>query len=291
MTAETFTDQHQGQNVAEADGRQKSSPTPVSRIPGQPGPFDRYEGLILGGGSVLVFLVIWEAVALSRIVPPLFLPGPSDIWNAFVHYVQEGMIWTDLYVSGQGLAYGYCLAVLVALPIGLLTGWYSRVNKAFDPFINFMNATPRIALIPLFIIWFGIGVGSKVAVIFFAALFPILINTQAGIRNLDPGWVKTARSFGATDPQLFRTVALPGAVPFILTGMRIGIGHALIAVVFSEMVAAQAGIGLMMATAGATFDTARVFVGLVIVATWGIVLATAISVIETYFQGWRPQQK
>ena len=174
------------------------------------------------------------------------------------------------------------------LPLGLLMGWYRRVNMSLDPIVNFMNAMPRIALVPLLIIWFGIGIWSKVAVIFLSSIFPILINTQAGIRNLDAGWIKAARSFGGSDLQLFRTVALPGAVPFILTGMRIGVGHALIGVVVGELVAARAGIGLMMATAGAGFQTAKVFAGLMIVSLAGVFLVGMISLVERRFQAWRP---
>ncbi len=261
----------------------------AKRIPGQPGPLARYEGLILGLGAVVIFLAIWQAIAFARIVPPLFLPGPLDIWNALVDYVEDGSIWPDLTVSGEELIYGYGLAIAVGLPIGLMMGWYRRTNMALDPFVNFMNAMPRIALVPLLIIWFGIGIWSKVAVIFLSSIFPILINTQAGIRNLDAGWVKAAHSFGATDLQIFRTVALPGAIPFILTGMRIGVGHALIGVVVGELVAARAGIGLMMATAGTSFQTAKVFAGLVIVSSAGVVLVYLISLVERRFQAWRPR--
>lgn len=259
------------------------------RIPGQPGPLARYEGLLIGLAAVLIFLAIWQAIAFARLVPPLFLPGPLDIWYALVDYVSDGSIWADLTVSGEELAYGYLLAIAVGLPIGLLAGWYRRANMALEPFINFMNAMPRIALVPLFIIWFGIGIWSKVAIIFLSAVFPILINTQAGIRNLDANWVKAAHSFGASDPQIFRTVALPGAIPFILTGMRIGVGHALIGVVVGELVAARAGIGLMMATAGTSFQTAKVFAGLVIVSSAGVLLVYLISLIERRFQAWRPR--
>ena len=264
-------------------------PSQLLRIPGRPGPIARYEGVIFGGGTAVIFLVIWQIIAYLRIFPPLFLPGPLDIWNALVAYVEDGSIWPDLAVSGEELIYGYGLAILVGLPIGLLMGWYRRANMALDPFVNFMNAMPRIALVPLLIIWFGIGIWSKVAVIFLSSIFPILINTQAGIRNLDAGWVKAAHSFGASDLQLFRTVALPGAIPFILTGMRIGVGHALIGVVVGELVAARAGIGLMMATAGTSFQTAKVFAGLVIVSSAGVMLVYLISLVERRFQAWRPR--
>ena len=265
------------------------APQPL-RIPGQPGPLARYEGVIIGLATVLIFVGIWQAVAFARVVPPLFLPGPLDIWNALVAYVADGSIWPDLAVSGEELVYGYCLAIAVGLPLGLIGGWYRRANMALEPFVNFMNAMPRIALVPLLIIWFGIGIWSKVAVIFLSSVFPVLINTQAGIQNLDAGWVKAARSFGATDLQIFRTVALPGAIPFILTGMRIGVGHALIGVVVGELVAARAGIGLMMATAGTSFQTAKVFAGLIIVSLAGVLLVYLISLVERRFQAWRPRR-
>jgi ABC-type nitrate/sulfonate/bicarbonate transport system permease component len=268
----------------------RSPPAPPARIPGQPGLFTRYEGFIYGFGAVAIFVAIWQVVAYARVVPALFLPGPADIWQALVLYVEDGSIWNDLAVSGEELIYGFGLAVIVGLPLGLLGGWYRRANMALDPFVNFMNAMPRIALVPLLIIWFGIGIWSKVAVIFLSSVFPVLINTEAGIRNLDAGWIKAAHSFGASDMQLFRTVALPGAIPFILTGMRIGVGHALIGVVVGELVAARAGIGLMMATAGASFQTAKVFAGLIIVSSAGMLLVYVISRVERRFQAWRPPQ-
>jgi len=231
--------------------------------------------------------VIWQLVAMARIVPALFLPGPVDTVNAFVSLVRGGSLWNDLWVSGQELVYGYGLAIIIGLPLGLLMGWYRRFAFAVDPYVNFFYSTPRVALLPLLIIWFGIGIASKIAVVFLGAFFPIVINTMTGVRNLDPSLLKAARSFGASDPQIFRTVVLPGSVPFILTGLRLGIGHALVGVVVGELVAAQAGIGLMMATAGSTFQTPKVFAGLVIVAAAGMLMTYALAIIERRFQGWR----
>jgi NitT/TauT family transport system permease protein len=249
----------------------------------------RYEPALFGVGSVLLFLIVWQAVASARLVPPLFLPGPLDIVDAFVVLFAQGQIWNDIWVSGQELLYGYGLAVLIALPLGLLMGWYRRLNYALDPFISFFYSTPRVALLPLLILWFGIGVWSKIAVVFLGSFFPIVINTIAGVRNLDAGLIMTSRSFGATDAQIFRTLALPGSVPFILAGLRLGVGHALIGVVVGELVAAQAGVGLMMARAGATFQTSKVFAGLIIVAGTGIVLTGILQRIERRFQAWKPQ--
>jgi ABC-type nitrate/sulfonate/bicarbonate transport system permease component len=261
---------------------------PAVRIPGQPGALSRYEGLLIGAAAVLVFLVVWQIAAFRRVVPELFLPGPLDISNAFGAYVAKGAIWPDMWVSGQELMYGFALSIVIGLPVGMLMGWYRRLNQALDPFVTFFYSIPRVALTPLLIIWFGIGVNSKIAVVFLGAIFAIVINTAAGVRNLDPALIKAARSFGANDAQLFRTVVLPGSVPFILTGLRLGLGHALTGVVVGELVAAQLGVGLMMATAGATFQTSKVFVGLVIFATTGVIMTNILSRIEQRFQSWKP---
>jgi NitT/TauT family transport system permease protein len=258
------------------------------RIPGQPGRFARYEGLLVGTGAVLTFVIVWQIVAFRRVMPELFLPGPIDIGNALGAYIAKGQIWPDMWISGQELLYGFGLSILFGLPLGMLMGWYRRLNQALDPFVTFFYTIPRIALTPLLIIWFGIGINSKIAVVFLGAIFAILINTAAGVRNLDPALIKAARSFGASDAQLFRTIVLPGSVPFILTGFRLGLGHALTGVVVGELIAAQAGVGLMIATAGATFQTSKVFAGLVIIASAGMILTLTIARLEKRFQSWKP---
>jgi NitT/TauT family transport system permease protein len=264
-------------------------PTPA-RIPGQPGALSRYEGFLIGALAVIVFVAVWQFIAWPgrRLMPELFLPGPVDIANAFGGYIAKGQIWNDLWVSGQELVLGFVLAIVIGLPLGIAIGWYRRLFFALDPFITFFNAIPRVSLTPLFIIWFGIGINSKLAVVFLGAVFAILINAGVGVRNLDPSLIKAARSFGANDVQLFRTVVLPGCVPYILAGFRLGLAHALTGVVVAELIAAQAGIGLMMATAGATFQTSRVFVGLVIIAVTGVLITYGFSQIEKRFQSWKP---
>jgi NitT/TauT family transport system permease protein len=268
---------------------QTEAPAPA-RIPGQPGALRRYEGLLVGALAVVLFVGIWQFVAwpTRRLMPELFLPGPADIATAFSAYVAKGQIWNDLWVSGQELVMGFLLAIIIGLPLGMAIGWYRRLSYALDPFVTFFNAIPRVSLTPLFIIWFGIGINSKLAVVFLGAVFAILINAGVGVRNLDPSLIKAARSFGANDLQLFRTVVLPGSVPYILAGFRLGLAHALTGVVVAELVAAQAGIGLMMATAGATFQTSRVFVGLVIIAVTGVLITYGFSQIEKRFQSWKP---
>jgi ABC-type nitrate/sulfonate/bicarbonate transport system permease component len=274
--------------VAVATFHGSQAPT---RIPGQPTRFSRYQPLIIGAISILVFFSVWQGVAIAKLVSPLFLPGPLDIINAYRELLRGGKLWSDTWVSGEEFLLGYVLAVVCALPLGLLMGWYRRFNYVLDPYVTFLYNAPRISLIPLFIVWFGIGIESKIAIVFLGAFFAILINTTVGVRNVDSALLKSARSFCASDAQIFRTVALPGSVPFILTGLRLGVAHALIGVVVGELVAAQAGLGLMMATAGATFQTSKVFAGVIIFAAAGMILNYAILRLEQRFQSWRPSNR
>ncbi len=157
-----------------------------------------------------------------------------------------------------------------------------------DPFVTALYATPRIALLPLVMIWFGIGIASKIAIVFLGAIFPILVNTITGVRTMNADFVKVARSFGSTDRQLFLTVALPSSIPMLLTGLRLGLAHALVGIVVGEMYGAQHGIGFMIAVAGARFQTDKVMVGIIIIAGAGIALTELLRLIERRFERWRP---
>lgn len=252
--------------------------------------FRRHEPLVLGTAAVIVFAIAWQLVADARIWSVLFLPGPTDVIKAFGGLIRAGTLGIDLATSSQEFAVGYGLAALVGIPLGLALGWYPRARYVLDPFITFMYATPRIVLLPLFIIWFGIGINSKIAVIFLGAFFAILINTVAGVRNLDSQLIRVARSLGGRDMQIFRTIALPGSVPFILTGLRLGIGHALIGVVVGEYVAAEHGVGQAMMIAGQTFQSDVVFAYLVIIAGAGLVMTLVLQRLERHFDAWRPQR-
>ncbi|MGH7760912.1 MAG: ABC transporter permease [Candidatus Dormibacteraceae bacterium] len=199
-------------------------------------------------------------------------------------------IWLDLETSGVEVVYGFGLAIVIGLPVGIVMGWYKPIRYALDPFVSFFYSTPRIALTPLLVIWLGIGIWSKVAVIFLGAFFPIAINAMAGIRSLDPLLLRAARSFGARDSQIFRTIALPGTVPFILTGIRLGVGHALVGVVVAELIAAQYGIGKLMLDSFDVFNMATGFAALILIAVTGVVLTVAIQRMERRFDAWRPNR-
>jgi NitT/TauT family transport system permease protein len=167
-------------------------------------------------------------------------------------------------------------------------GWYRRVAYVLDPFVNAFYATPRVALLPLVVIWVGIGIWSKIAIVFLGAVFPVLLSTYSGVRTTDARLLRAARSFGADDLQIFRTLILPGSVPFIVTGLRLGVGRALIGVVVGELYAATAGIGFLISVAGNSFQTDKVFVGVLLIALVGIVSMELLGRLERRFERWRP---
>jgi NitT/TauT family transport system permease protein len=172
----------------------------------------------------------------------------------------------------------------------VIVGWYRRFRLIADPFLNALYAAPRIAMMPLIIIWFGIGMWSKVFIVFLSAFFPILVNTVAGIRNMDRDLLRAARAFCASDWQIFKTLAIPGSVPFILTGVRQGVAVGLIGVVVGEMLGSSEGIGFMVAYGGQTFQTDTLFVGFIIIAFAGVILTSIAERLERHFSRWRPER-
>jgi len=257
-----------------------------------------YEKKILGFLAVVTFLSVWEfmggawsaynPIAALRI-NPMFMSAPSLIFQAAVGLFSSGEIYNDLYVSGIEFLWGFLLSIAVAIPFGLGMGWYKKMAYCFGPFVNAMNATPRVALLPLVIIWLGIGIPSKVGIIFLGAVFPMLINTRDGVKTTPQTLLNAARSFGASEWQMFKSVVFPSTVPFILTGLRLGVGRALVGVLVGELYAATAGVGFMITVAGATFQTDKVFVGILIFALTGVILTTLLDKAEHRFDKWRPK--
>jgi ABC-type nitrate/sulfonate/bicarbonate transport system permease component len=246
--------------------------------------------MILGGSAVVITLAIWQALWSAGKISPLFMSGPSAIANRFWEDLLHGNLLKDLSYSGKNFAIGFVLAVVAGVVSGVIIGWYKRVEMITGPFMSALYATPRVAMVPLIIIWFGIGMWSKVFIVFISAFFPVLINTIGGIQAIDRDLLRAARAFCASDRQIFTTVAIPGAVPFILTGVRQGVALGLIGVVVGEMFGGSQGIGFMVAYGGQTFATDTLFVGVLIIAFAGIVLSAAAEQLEKRFSRWRPDR-
>lgn len=249
--------------------------------------YQKHEGLILGGTAVLMAVVLWQAIWSAGKISPLFFTGPSTVVSRFWEEWTRGHLKQDLAYSGTNFVIGVGLAIASGVVFGVIIGWYRRLAMVFEPFVNALYATPRVALIPLILIWFGIGMWSKVFIVFINAFFPVLINTIGGIRATDADLLRAARAFCASDWQIFKTVAIPGAVPFILTGVRQSVALGLIGVVVGEMFGGSQGIGYMVNYGGQTFQTDTVFMGVVIIALSGIVLTWLAERLEKRFSRWR----
>ena len=248
------------------------------------------EKKILGAAGVTIFLIVWELVGnVFQLINPMFMSAPSLIAKAAINLFASGEIYNDLYISGTELLGGYLLSAAVAIPFGIMVGWYKKMSYIFDPFINAMNATPRVALLPLVIIWLGIGILSKVGIIFLGAVFPILINSRDGVKTTPANLLTAAKSFGASEWMIFKAVVLPSTIPFILSGLRQGLGRAIVGVMVGELYAATAGIGFMITVAGATFQTDKVFVGVLVFALTGMIGTELLAKIEKRFDKWRPK--
>lgn len=245
---------------------------------------------LLGLISVVGFLLIWEAAVELMGINPLLLSSPTRVYKAASQILSGAEFYSDLATSFSEFAVGLLLAILAGIAIGILAGWSETIQYMLDPFLSALYATPRIALLPLLVLWFGIGIWSKIAVIFLGAFFPIAVNTLTGIRVADRNLVKMAHAFGANDVHLYRTVILPGAVPFILTGLRLGVGRGLVGVVTGELFGATAGIGYRLTVYGQLFQIAHMFVGILTIAVMGVISVEIITSIERRFDKWRPQQ-
>lgn len=247
----------------------------------------RYEALALKTAGIVSVLGLWELAVDLGWGDPSQLSSPVRVARAAYVYLGTAQFVEDIAASALEFAAGFGLAVAVGIALGFGIGWFRRLELLLDPIINFLYAAPRIAITPLIVLWFGIDLASKVAVIFLMAVFPIIINTAVGVRSVDADLRDLARSFNASDWQLIRTITVPSAIPFIVTGLRLAIGVAFIGVVVGEFVAATAGIGFSIQQAASSYQVDRVFVGLIIIGFAGVVLTEALRRLETQLARWK----
>jgi NitT/TauT family transport system permease protein len=240
-------------------------------------------------GSVVTFVVLWEVASRQGWIRDLFFSRPTSIVLAGIREVQKANFWTDVRISLTEFGLGFGLAVLIGIPLGLVLGWFRRLGYFWDPWLSFMYATPRITYIPLLVMWFGLGIASKVALCFAGPFFTIVIGTLAGVRTVPPNYLDVARSFGANNRQLFRTILLPNTVPFILAAMRLAVGIGIVAIVLGEMYASQDGLGHLLTTAANNLQADRVLFAVLIFTMMGVGLSKILRAVETRVAEWKPQ--
>jgi NitT/TauT family transport system permease protein len=236
--------------------------------------------------SVVGGLALWEIVSRFLVANALFLAGPSQIAFAIYHLAITGQLWHHIGVSAAEFAVGYVVASALGIVLGLAMASSVTMKQALQPWVSGLYATPTIALAPLFILWFGIGIWSKVIVVIFLVLFPVAINTEAGLRTTSERLIEMLRSFGANRRQIFLKVSLPSAVPFILAGLKLGIGRGLIGVVVAELFGSRAGLGRLISQSADAFNMPELFAGVVILAAAGIAMTAGFSWLESKLVPW-----
>jgi len=246
-----------------------------------------YQSALWGGGTIIVLLLLWEYAGTSGLVNPLFSSSPSRIVKTGRALIQDGSLIKHIKSSARIFISGYLFAVAVGVPIGIALGWFKRARLAVGPLIAALYTTPRLALMPLFIIWFGLGFGSRLALVMLSGVFYLIINMQTAIANLDPDLTKVAVSYGANRWQMFVTVAMPQSVPFLMTALRLASGRALVGMVGAEVFGGNEGLGYLIQYAGATFQTDKVFVCVFVLAAFGITLDKVLLAISSRFNSWR----
>lgn len=257
-----------------------------------PSLWKRFEPTALGAGTIAVLLIAWELLPHLVTISAgtkLFFTTPSQVAAALWTMFATGSIWAPLGVSAAGFAIGLALAIVVGLPLGVMLGRSRALNAMFDPFITAFNATPRLVFLPLLLLWFGLGMTSKVVIVFIGALFPILINTYEGVRNADKLLINVVRSFGAKEWDIARLVVVPNSMPYIVAGLRLAIGRAVLGVVVAEFFGSEAGLGVIMVRAASSYQVDIVFSGLIIFAALSLAMTGVVKMIENRLSRWRPQ--
>jgi NitT/TauT family transport system permease protein len=241
-----------------------------------------FAGLLSVAGGLLA----WELLSRYVVANALFLAGPSEIAVAIYNLAVTGQLWHHVKVSAEEFAIGYVIASVLGIALGLAMASGPTPKRALQPWVSGLYATPTLALAPLFILWFGIGIWSKVIVVITLVLFPVTINTETGLRTTSDRLIEMLRSFGATRWQIFRKVSLPSAVPFILAGLKLGIGRGLIAVVVAELFGSRAGLGRLISQSSDAFNMPELFAGVVVLAFAGIVMTAGFGWLEKRLVPW-----
>ena len=248
---------------------------------------DKHRKVLLGFLAVAMFIAAWQAAFLFVPFNKLFISKPDLIWNALVDLVVSGDLLRDLAVSAAPFLYGFSAAVIVGVPLGVVMGWRAPVRYTLDPIMTIFYASPLVALAPLVIVFFGVGVSGKAIIIFVLSVFPFIFNAQAGVRAIDPLLINVVRSLGGSERDLYLKVLIPGVLPYIVAGARIAVGRGLIGILVGEFFAASEGIGYAIARFGDLFALDKMFACILCIMVIAVVMTEGIRWAERSAFPWR----
>lgn len=252
-------------------------------MPDRPAPLRR-AALILA--PWLLLLLLWYGVRASGLINPALVPAPHQVATKFIELMGDRLPM-DIWMSTQRVFIGVTLGTLLAVPVGFCLGWYRNLRSFVDPVINFFRALPPIALIPLVIVYFGIGESAKIAILFYASFFAGVIVMYEGIAQISPIYVRVARTLGANDLEIFAKVIVPLTVPHILTAIRVALGVAWATLVASELIAAQQGLGALIQNASSFFQLDIIYVGIICIGFIALVMDLLLRTLSRRLVAWQ----
>jgi NitT/TauT family transport system permease protein len=267
-----------------------SSPSPVLPKSGK----QVGRGIVHAGNWVFrttivlaLLIAFWEVAPRVGLVDRTFLPPFSDVIEALGDLAQSGQLSEHISASVGRALKGFTVAVIVAVPLGIVIGWYRPVAQLLNPVLELFRNTAALALLPVFVLILGIGETSKVALVIYACMFPILLNTISGVRTVDPLLIKSARSLGLSSFRLFQKVILPAALPTIFTGIRLSAAASILVLIAAEMVGARSGLGYLIMASQLNFQIPQMYAGILTIALVGLLFNTVLVLIERRFSRWR----
>jgi NitT/TauT family transport system permease protein len=240
---------------------------------------------LIRGLSIVIVIGLWELI--GRHVNPLYMSYPSSIARAGWDMTVSGQLPSALATSGRTLILGFVIASVIGILVGMFIGRYPDVEAACDWLVNALYATPLVALVPLLVLWFGLGFEAKLFIVVMMAVFPILINTAAGVRNVSPSLIDVGRAFDTDERGIFTKIILPAALPYIMTGLRLGIGRAIIGMIVAEFFTGLSGLGALVVTYGNAFRTNAMLVPILVLMAMGVLLTSLVRWAEVRIAPWK----
>ncbi|HEX7159749.1 MAG TPA: ABC transporter permease [Trebonia sp.] len=250
-------------------------------------PLSRRSRLIYGAVAIAVVLGLWQLLSSAHAVNTLLVSSPADIVKAAVDLNDSGVLGSAVWQTTKVFFISFGLSLVVGIGLGIVIGWYRRLGALLDPIVSMLYAAPRVALLPLIVAWTGIGDEAQIVTVLTIAVFPILVNVQAGVTTVDRNLVQVARTYLGSNFDVLRTIALPACIPHLVSGVRQGLAQALLGVVIAEYLIGSTGIGGLIVSAGQTLNFSNAFVGVFVVSFAALLLTSALRWVERRLDHWR----
>ena len=267
------------------------TPPPQRRAPRQRSRrvYTRKQRWVIGVLNLSTFFLLWQLIATTSDIPKLFLPSVAEVFRELGELHNEGILWSNLWISASIYVIGMVFSLIIAIPAGLAIGGIRILDKILTPYVWALYTTPRLILMPLILLWVGINDTARIVIIVLSAVPATLVVVMEGVKTVDPALLKAARSFGGSRFLLFRSVVLPATVTFIATGVRMGVSRGLIGLFIGELFTANNGIGYIITLSTKTFNTARTFGMLLIFILFCVAMVGLTQLLERKVSQWRPQ--